>query len=160
MILRNRSHHKSQFVLNHENENMNHTDSKRKVFKMQKNPSALVAEIFEPALQVTEITSTTVAIASGLTKIFASRFEKGLEVRNNLKEAFEKAEVDTVKRHSMFKRILAKDVELEILRNFYTLCMEAEQELKANLPEDVKVDTNSIGDMAGLNEMISPSQDS
>jgi hypothetical protein len=125
---------------------------------MNSNLKDVVSVVFEPAVKASEVSQSTVAIASGLTKIFASRFDKGLEVRNKMKVSFDEA-TDEAKRQSLAIRIEAKDVELEVLRNFHSLSMQADVELTAMLPTAVKVDVDSIGDIADLGDN-SDSQDS
>jgi hypothetical protein len=132
---------------------------RKKEFKMNSNLKDVVNVVFEPAVKASEVSQSTVAIASGLVKILAARFIKGLDVRNKLKASFDESD-DSVKSQSIAKRILAKDIELEVLRNFHSLCTQAEVDLTAKLPAAARVDMESIGDIAGLDETNPTSQDS
>lgn len=109
----------------------------------------VVSTVFQPAVDVTEVAPSTVAIATSLKKVFKVRFEKGLEARKKMKSDLDAIEAGT-KQDNLAKRIMAKDMELEVLRNFYNLCKKAEEELEARLPQGSKVEVDSIGDVEAL----------
>jgi hypothetical protein len=123
--------------------------AKGKEFTMNSDLKDVVSVVFEPALEVEEVSQSSVAVATNLTKLFGNRFTKAHESRIKLKNTFDEAKDDS-KRQSLAKRLLAKDIELEILRNLHSLCSQGEIDLRAKLPVSVDIDIARVGDIKPL----------
>jgi len=109
--------------------------------------------LFQP-IQDVKVSMSIVDIPAGIAAYIKKRFDTGFKTRTNLKTSLDAAK-DPKRRQSLASRIALKDMELEVLRNFYEVCNHTAQELRTQLPAEDAIDPSTVGEVAPLDSLDS-----